>query len=193
MATENRAQKMIAAQHRQKLQDASNAVNAVYTELIENTDHLTKLPEPIFKEHFLPFFTGQKSTTENPNVMQEWVSVAGSAMAKVDIINQDGETIFTVPPIYDSNIIKTAKDKLSQSFSDIYAQYNMHSNNLPMAGEKYLAEAFSEKIPTLLKPSETSSENQQGWEKIFQHYGLNEFNVQTPALLESAVDDIEYD
>jgi hypothetical protein len=138
--------------------------------VVEPSKEHAVLPEPIFKEVFLPYFSGQKNIAEDKDIIAKWVQVAGVPGAEVDVIDQNGTVQFTVPPVFDSGIIETVKRKLGESVSDIYTLYNLHSNNSPVIGERVLANAFENKIPTMIKPSEALSENQARWNTIFERY-----------------------
>lgn len=139
--------------------------------VVEGKKDLSTLPETVFKEYFYPFFKGEVTAATQPGIVAEWIAIAGSAMCEVNVVDAQGKVEFTVPPLFDSSIIESAKRRLGNSFADIYSQYKMHSANLPIVGEKFLADAFEEKIPAILKTSETLSPNQARWQTIFHRYG----------------------
>lgn len=151
------------------------------------------LPEPIFKEAFLPYFSGQKSIAENKEVISQWLQIAGSPSGEVDVIDQAGNVQFTVPAAFDLTIIETTHRQLGESMSDIYNLSQLHSNNSPRLGERVLADAFRSKIPNVIKPSEILTENQVRWGKIFEQYGLNKSNAQDKAKTSEGDSDIEYE
>lgn len=62
-----------------------------------------KLPEIIFREHFVDFFRNYGSNTEpteaDSTTYARWLTIAGSEFNEVDIIDDKGNVIFTVPPM----------------------------------------------------------------------------------------------
>ena len=109
------------------------------------------------------------------------------------MVNEAGEQEFVVPPLFDSTIIESVKSKLGASFASIYNQYMLHSQNLPVIGEKYLADAFSDKIGKTLTPSKTQSVNQEKWSKILERYEPEDQKKVSTKKVESDNDDIDYD
>lgn len=182
------------AQKKMKADAALSTVNMAFSALVENKEENPKLPEPVFKEHFLPFLTGQKPISEQPTVLKDWVDVAKSPMGEVDVVNEKGDTLFTVPPIYDSGVIDVVKRNLGESFSEIYSQYAMHTNNLPILGERFLANTFEKKVPQMTKASENAEQIAAGWKKVFDHYSLTAQTGNTVVNLSNhPADDLEYD
>lgn len=176
---------------------ANELINDVFQNLVVGAKADTaKLPESIFVEQFLPFFSGEQNVKDRKEFFSEWIGVAGSPMGEVNVINEEGNVLFSVPPMFDSSVIETAKRNLGESFSDIYSQYKMHSNNLPVVGEKFLADAFEKKIGTTVKKSDVVSSNQERWNNILTRYGRkvggvagNPISVKTT----NPGDDVEYD
>ena len=137
-------------------------------------------------------FSGQKSINDNKEIVSQWVQVAGAPGAEVDVIDQSGEKLFTVPPVFDSSIIETLKRKLGESFNDIYTLYNLHNNNSPVIGEKVLADAFENRMNTMFKPSDTLTNNQKRWDIIFDRYQIKHAGaVETKVVVQN--DDIDYE
>ena len=160
--------------------------------VVEPSKQHAVLPEPIFREAFLPYFSGQKSINDNKEIVSQWVQVAGAPGAEVDVIDQSGEKLFTVPPVFDSSIIETLKRKLGESINDIYTLYNLHNNNSPVIGEKVLADAFENRMNTMFKPSDTLTNNQKRWDIIFDRYQIKHAGaVETKAVVQN--DDIDYE
>lgn len=93
------------------LQEAGNARVRQITNSVKDAHHLllndpssrNKLPEQLFKSNFLPLFAGQE--TQSEVTLGLWVSVAGTPFAEVDIIDDNGQVLFTVPPIFERHIV----------------------------------------------------------------------------------------
>ena len=89
---------------------------AFINELINVTDSGKKsIPEPVFKEIFLPFFTGEKTANAEQPVIQHWMGLVGSATAPADVVDIQGNVLFEVPPMYDTTRI----DNLTRHEKDV--------------------------------------------------------------------------
>lgn len=160
--------------------------------VIEPSREKARIPEQIFKEAFLPYFSGQENTADNPDVLPMWVGIAGSPSSEVSVVDPSGNVIYDVPALMDLTIIDSSRRKLGESLATIYSQYELHSNQLPVVGERYLANAMEKKTPTLFKPSEKFAENAQRWNAIFDRYGMKIAVVsETQKSLPTSADDLD--
>lgn len=196
-ALQKTADGVVEAHRSAAAQTATTSIGEIFDALVVNAHNdVAKLPEEIFKGHFLPFFSGEKDIKERKEFFSEWIGIAGSPMAEVNIIDNNGQTLFTVPPMLDSSVIETAKRNLGESFSDIYSQYKMHSNNLPVVGERVLADAFEKKIGTTIKKSDVVQANQDRWNSILNRYGREKTAATTNVAnsrANNAGDELDYD
>lgn len=142
--------------------------------VVEPQREKARVPEETFKNYFLPYFSGQANISENADVLPTWVGIAGSPSAEVSIIDQAGNVLFDVPAIMDLSVIDTSRRKLGESLANIYSQYELHSNQLPVVGERYLADAMNKKTPTLFKESEQYAQNSNRWNGIFERYDIKQ-------------------
>lgn len=154
-----------------------NTVHPTLMKLTDSLDHIysslvaegkSKIPEPVFIEHFLPFFSGKE--VENPNtVMQNWVSIAGSPLHEVDVVNEKQEVIFTVPAIMDTGLLNVIKNNSQETLPSIYNRYNIQKDSLIAdAGNKLLNELNNNFKQTI--NSETYINNSNKWVNIIQRY-----------------------
>lgn len=164
--------------------------------VVEPSREKSRVPEQTFKDHFLPYFSGQASVADNPDVLPTWVGIAGSPSSEVSIIDQSGNVLYDVPAIMDLSVIDSSRRKLGESLANIYSQYELHSNQLPVVGERYLADAMGRKTPTMFKESEKFTENAGRWNNIFERYGIKQQTtlVEKKTLPTSGADlDVEYE
>jgi hypothetical protein len=182
-----------------KMKQVEKSMNQVHEALVitAKREDLKVLPEEIFKQSFLPYFSGQKPITADDTVMADWIGISGSPVAEVNIIDSAGNVLYTVPPILDTSIIETAKRALGHSFADIYAKYTMHSNNMPVIGERVFADEIQKKLPTMMKESSQQQTNQDRWRDILVRYSIDG-SPQQKAIAQSKAkanpaDDVEYD
>ena len=97
-------------------------------------------------------------------------------MSPVDIIDNTGEVIFTVPPLFDTNMLEILKRERGESLRDIYDNYTLHGNNIRSTAENYLNTALSSKLEKIKATTEPSESKTIAWSTIFDRYGVNTTN-----------------
>lgn len=179
------------------MESLARSTNQTFEALVvEPSREKSRIPEQTFKDHFLPYFSGQANVSDNPDVLPMWVGIAGSPSSEVSVVDQSGNVLYDVPAIMDLSIIDSSRRKLGESLSNIYSQYELHSNQLPVVGERYLVEAMERKTSTLFKESEQFTNNSKRWNNIFERYGIKQEEpvVEKKALPKSGEDlDVEYE
>lgn len=145
--------------------------------VLKPRDNVSKLPENIFVNYFLPFFCGEIDINKyKENVLTQWISIAGSPTAQVNIVASGTNNIlFTVPGLVDTNFIDVNNINKSQPLNHIFTNYELHKNQLPILGHKYLANALEDKMKQIAVKDESvktnMSQHQQQWLDIFVRYG----------------------
>lgn len=142
-------------------------INSV-TETI--TEPLKKIPEPVFKEIFMPYFTGEKKPTEKDPAIAHWVGLVNGGTEAAEVVNMKGEVIFVVPPLYNSRAINTLREDRSQSFSSIFTEFADQSTVHKPSATREMAGQLAKKLDKAISPEEQSTAN--GWMKIREHYRL---------------------
>ena len=146
------------------------------------------IPEDLFVNEFLPYFSGQKPFSEGNNVLGNWVTVAGTPFAEVNVIDQSGNTVVTVP-----GLTTTLQHKLAERsgtpLHDIVVQAEVVGSQQQVLGNRYLNNKLDEKqreiIGTVMPEALVSVKSQ--WDDIFKHYNVatetkEEFNKTTELL-----------
>lgn len=174
------------------LSNIKASTDNIYNSLVVEQNR-NKLPESIFVNHFLGYFSGEKPIAPNDKIFEEWISVAGTPMAEVGIVNEKGEVLYNVPALFDTNILDIARKQVSVSLPEIYSNYEARVNHIPVVGEKFLADALDHKVETILTESPVASENQQRWGDILKRYGKNPEVQQNINSKEDPADDLVYD
>lgn len=154
------------------------------------------LPESLFVEHFLPYFLGEQVTEEKQKtVITEWISVAGTPMASVDIIDPQSNVLFTVPPLYDTDIINISKRRAGNSLQDVYHEYELRGVSLPVAAQNFLASALINKTQEIVDPSKADPQLSEQWESIRKRYrqGDAQGTVKSASQNSNPDDDVIYD
>lgn len=128
-----------------------------------------RVPEPVFREIFLPYITGEKEIKQGDDTVEpikHWMGLAGGATSKVDVVDVKGNVLFTVPPVLDPACINLSADRASASaFSTIFSSYEDTSRVHWALGRKQLVEDLSEKTAGLFnKPSDDA------WKPVLDYY-----------------------
>jgi len=125
-----------------------------------------KIPEHVFREYFLPIFSGQRTIADNDSTLEMWFRISGGPDRSVDVINHLGETVVTVPPIYNTSAYKP----VSNNDMDIGSLVKMASEaerNLTdprpytAAVENTLSQGFSD-----------TDDHQERWKAVFDYFGI---------------------
>lgn len=130
-----------------------------------------RLPEDLFVSNFLPYFTGKLKIDEGNNVITTWISIAGNPTSRVCILDKNGEVLYTVPPIFDTGILNTLDNK-NRKLAEIYHNYTIRKDSLPMAADNFLDSAMAEKHNTILS-NVVNQKYQKEWQDIFNRYNVD--------------------
>ena len=173
----------------QVMSAASDKINFIYNKL-NTPDMLAKLPLHVFNQYFAPYFFGQKPLEQDSDMFSAWVGIAGSPMAPVEIID-NGNVVFVVPALYDTNAINLMK---GNSVSRVMDEFSAHSNSLPAVSMKFVQNRLLPEADQIAKP--TTSDNEQ-WKHVASHYlpTENKTNATTNkgSLANNSDDDLNYD
>lgn len=156
------------------------------------------LPETVFQQHFLPFFAGELDapSLKGRDVITDWISIAGTPMSEVDIVGENGETIFTVPPIFDTNIIQHVNRKAGNSLRDIMIEYEMRKGGVPAQASNFLNEALAAKSSDLVPDTAHAAVTTGRWNEIMKRYNKSSIdNSDAPkqTISNDPGDDVVYD
>ncbi len=177
-------------------EESNEMLSRIYPALVENTlETMSRLPEEIFVRYFLPFFSGQLDVNYKPEILTQWIAIAGSPMAEVAIINPLGEVLYTVPGIFDTSFINLTRATKSISFKQLVQQAALLSSNIPVVGDRFLAQGLAQKYEEFAEPVENTSARAR-WIEIFKRYGITPAQAATEggvAAPSSATDDELYD
>lgn len=130
-----------------------------------------KLPEFIFKAHFLDFFKNYHSLTiqdkNNSPLYAKWLELAGSEYGEVDIIDDKGETIFTTPGLFVKPNVDF--DRASQiRVNDMAANSAQRYNRTPAESSNYLTSKVSSIMGGMVQVD--SNVALKRWDKILKRY-----------------------
>jgi hypothetical protein len=181
----------------QLLKITKDSIDDIHRALVEEPDsNPPPLPERIFVGYFLPYFTNQKSLAENPKVYPDWLSVAGSPVGKVRIIDDQGETLYVVPGLMNSGILNTKNHNPRTSFAEMNATMDLvQATGIPGEMEQFIAQAFDAKAHELVAQASPLSEDEAAWQAIFERYQIKPSTAPTATSGEGSIpgDEFDYD
>lgn len=147
-------------------QNAENLFNLL------NENPLGRVPESIFKKHFLALFSGEAKGEASESLYAYWIQVARGPLGRVDVFDdRTGDVLFRVPPMLDSSVIDPSKKINGPSYSQVIAISKMYSEQTKFIGEAKLQEGLAEKYFKLIEKSANFSEDTKTWVSILARYG----------------------
>jgi len=143
---------------------------------IVNSDLVNRIPESLFVNYFLPYFTGERH--DNPNWVLEWISVAGSPMSEV-VVFDDGtkEDLYVVPSLF--NTKKLIFTRGTETFKNIFMHFNRLNANIPGIGFNFLNEMLEKKTGEIEQLVDHTESIKQ-WSYILARYGYKQVNNVEP-------------
>lgn len=173
----------------QKNQFTQEATDDLFDAMIVNNKN-NVLPEHIFTQYFLPYFAGKLPITKETTVMVDWVSVAGSPVAEVDIIDGNSNVMFTVPSLFDTKIINPTRDVSEETLGQIYGLYSLKTNNLPVVATRYLNNALDQKTEVMIEEPSTKDTR---WNDILTRYNMQPIDSNTENATSSKHQEVDDD
>lgn len=141
-------------------------------QLLENVERAV-LPEPLFRQHFLPFFLGNVAPGPNNEVVSAWIGIAGAPTAEVDIIDDARNVLFTAPAIFSTTSLNTdISTHRSQRLRDLYLDVAHQELSLAPLAAGTLARGLQQKVSDIVQPVKTSQEELDKWRKIYEFYKI---------------------
>lgn len=175
-------------------EEASEKVNFAYDSIVG--DRIKgKISEEGFK-YFLPYFSGELPLSKDNNIVAQWISIAGTPMSEVDVIDNKGQVVFTVPPLFDSNGINIINRRERNSFADISSNFIRMNVSTPIAANNFLNNSLHQKVDEILDTDHKPTMNQERWNGILKRYGKDtpvETKGSTPKTTDNGNDDLVYD
>jgi hypothetical protein len=155
----------------EKMNRVRDGIDMIYADMVENAEH-PQLPEEIFRKQFLPLFTTGVPDDVRPALITYWIGIAATPWNPVDIIDRQGQILFTVPSLYARDVINTKDGDPSHSYGNIFMNYELQMSNIPIQAQRYFQNALEGKFTDTVNQSPDVTEEERIWTAIFQHYGL---------------------
>jgi len=177
-------QRLVAAIQTLDQVAAQSEIDEVMDEIQAEPD--VKVPEHVFREIFLPVFSGQLK--EDKDFIAHWIGLVGSPVSSADVVDPQGNVLFKVPPIYETDRLST--ERQGPRYESFLMEYSEQSKLHPALGQKIFVESSAEKLETAFADK---TPNVQGWRTVFQYYGMIPTTGATPSevVKRSVEDDFE--
>ena len=141
---------------------------------------LPKLPESIFVEYFLPYFKGEVTDpVAAADLRKNWITLARHPMGEVNIINDQGEIIFTTPSIAYTRMFDPTKSDINGSFKDLLLMTNQINVSNPIRAKQYLENNMATKFNAMRIKGHVLTKEEQRWLEIFKRYTVKDKNTPT--------------
>lgn len=152
--------------------EMQSVADQAYDMLVAKAEN-PRIPEDVFRHHFLPFYSGQGDPDPKRNVIAEWVGVAGSPTIPVDVFdNETKEVLFTVPPVIETTNLRLT-NAAGKSLSELHREHSIQKSTFPGAGERFVATVVMEKARSIAGSAVSTANAQAQWGKIFDYYDIN--------------------
>lgn len=139
---------------------------------------LPKLPESIFVEYFLPYFKGEVTDpVVAADLRKNWITLARHPMGEVNIINDQGEIIFTTPSIAYTKMFDPTKSDINGSFKDLLLMTNQINVSNPIRAKQYLENNMATKFKAMRIKGHVLTKEEQRWLEIFKRYAVKDKNT----------------
>lgn len=168
--------------------EVAEMINTVHSEVI-GINKKNYIPEIVFKESFLGFFKTMNNTNLDDPIARMWVNFSGSPYSEVDVIDKQGNVIYTVPGLLSKPNVDAALGK-NVNFDRIASTYELKHNRLPEVGSNYLNSELGAVQQYISADTETAAGR---WAQIFKRYDNAQNETLTPFANSKAKSDDKID
>lgn len=140
------------------------------TNLLEKMER-SKLPEALFRKHFLGWFIGEVEATAENSIVASWIGIAGSPTSEVEIIDAGGRVLFIAPAILSSRSLNVHQESHSTvSFKKILQTVN--EEYLTPVANNLLYKGIQGKMADIIQPIENDPIEVAKWEALYSFYKI---------------------
>lgn len=131
--------------------------------LLEDMERNPTILEKDFITHLLPIFKNYGPDSD----LRIWLQIAGSYDRPIDVVDNDRELLFTIPPVYGGVETTIASSGMS-SLSELLSNIQSYNRTIP----QYAAQLLNTKVRPMIKPKTISPEVIQAWNLICERYDI---------------------
>ena len=152
---------------RKKTEELRTVMDDIYQQVASPDVVRGKLPESIFVEQFLPRFIGEIPISATDLTFKFWLSISGGPGNPVDILDTEGNVLFTVPPLLDTSMLDIEGGEIS--LAAMLSQYDAYASRGLYEGDRYLQSVLGNRIQESIQNGELDNVN--SWASILTRYG----------------------
>lgn len=150
-------------------------ISTIHDELVVKQDK-AKMHEMVFTTNFLDFFKSGEVNDGNAVLGAKWVEFAGSPEGEVDIINNEGKVIATVPPLISGIDLRNPNiEKIN--FDVIQKTYRLKADYLTVQGEEYLSNTLDAVGEVVKTANMFDGKHSKEWNDLFNKFDKKETTV----------------
>jgi hypothetical protein len=161
-------------------------------------------PETIFKDHFLPYFAGQVVPNDTDNRAAQWIGIAGNPTREVDLVDNAGNVVLTVPSLFDTHALNPLRpaDRIprgQKSMHEMVIETKLRDNHVKGAGQNYFHQNMNLRVDQIIESggigeaTHSDTATTQKWAKVFEHFGLDQQQTDNKATAKPSADSGEID
>lgn len=147
---------------------------AIFKEVINSREN-EKVPEVVFATVFADYFKDFNKESD-PTKLQQWVGLAGGYYNEVDLVNEKGETVDTVPGIYKKIDIEDAFDDFN--FVTTVTQYNRKKERIAVVAEEFVKDALKDAERQIVSDTAANT-HETRWNAIINKYATQDTPLPT--------------
>lgn len=147
----------------------ADEIQEIHTQLtsVAVKDHAI-LPERTFVQVFLPFFAGDEKLMYKAD-LTTWTNFAGGPYREVEVVDAQGKTLFTVPPVFDRTAINPVANSTTP-IAHVVATAQQYARIHPTQGLHHLNAELTKRA-LIMKVPASVLKNLEIWNAIFERYG----------------------
>lgn len=177
--SENQAPKSVVATHMSRiamsrLQEARAALEDL---------PISKLPVDLFKQHFLPLFSGQGQLTPDQikETMSYWYQIVGHQYGELDLV-EEGQVVLRVPSAFDRSVLGATAESDHETISQIFILAQKKAAVNPNMGMQLIG-AAAQMRETEMTRRHHDPQWLERWQEVFKYFGLlpKEASVNAPS------------
>lgn len=130
-----------------------------------------RLPEAVFKEHFVPMFTDKNMDPNlRAHLWTNYIAIAGSYNSELDIVGENSEVLFTCPAV-GSSAYREGGAK-GADYGVIMTEYNNQRNRHVNVANAFFINATNEKLVEEAEGVSVTETSKTTWDNIFKRYNV---------------------
>lgn len=140
--------------------------------LAEGSD-IARMPERYFVHLFLPLFRFGKNEMYPTATFEKWLTFAGGSNRKVDIIDENGEVLYSVPPMLNRHAVKPMTNQSEfTSLHHVLITVDQVLRMSPAQAQIYADAQLNKRVEMMQAPGYTL-EDLNAWNAILARYNID--------------------